>query len=68
MVNDKIECYNWANKLEKLSRILVCGKNQLEKCMIINALAVSKLVFNAPTLQNSTTEFLRTACTKVLNI
>ena len=39
-----------------------------EKGMIINALAVSKLVFNAPILQNSTTEFLRTACTKVLNI
>ena len=56
MVNDKIECYNWANKLEKLSRILVCGKKPnltiFEKCMIINALAVSKLVFNAPILQN----------------
>jgi hypothetical protein len=71
--HDEKECYdkNWISKLEKLERTLsVWRKRNLTiygKSMVINTLAISKLVYNALILPNPENTFFKEATKIIFN-
>ena len=71
--HDKNICYemNWTSKLEKLEKILSVWRTRnltiFGKCIIINTLAISKLIYNAFLLSNPKPDFFKKVSKLVFN-